>query len=147
MLMVVKRLFAVAVALVGIFLFLKFPDLDIRILGIGAHRNFLFHSAAIVLVFYLLMNRRDSMRLHWLIINCIIAGCGIGIGIHLAADLLQSKAVLFPFVGSLIDGTSLDDRLWLGANSAGCFLISFLTFRRCKQSLSLDDRIRSRNPQ
>jgi len=136
MILTMKRLLSFAAALVGIFAFISFPDLDIRILGIGAHRNFLFHSVAIVLILHLFMMKKDSSKSHWLILNSILVGIGIGMGIHLAIDVFQRKAVLFPFVGSLVDGTSLDDRLWLGANSLGSFLISYWTFLRCKPGLS-----------
>jgi hypothetical protein len=38
-------------------------------------------------------------------------------------------------VGSLVDGTSVDDRLWLGANSIGSLLLSVGIFRKLKPVL------------
>ena len=35
----------------------------------------------------------------------------VGVGVHLVTDLFQTKTVMFPFIGSLVDGTSVDDRL------------------------------------
>jgi hypothetical protein len=38
-------------------------------------------------------------------------GFSLGLGFHLLEDTFQTKAVMFPVINSLVDGTSLDDRL------------------------------------
>ncbi len=96
------------------------PDLDIRLLGIGYHRYFLFHSAFLPIL--LAIYTPKALR-------TLAAGIALGLGCHLFTDLFQYKAVIFPFIGSLVKGTSLDDRLWEGANAAACWLV-FLRLRR-----------------
>jgi len=109
----IRRVLIFAGSLAAAVLFFGFPDLDIRLLGIGAHRNFLFHSALLVIVLYLLAGagRRENARR--VAADVIVAGCGLGIAAHLGVDVFQSKSVVFPFVGTLVRGSSVDDRLWL----------------------------------
>ncbi len=121
---------------IGIALFFRFPDLDITLLGIGAHRNFLFHSFALVAALFLAVRKLDARRGVIVLLKSVVAGCGIGIGLHLFADVFQSHPVKFPFVGSLVDGTSVDDRLWLGTNSIGSLLLSVGIFTNLKQVLN-----------
>ena len=123
---VVRRALILAGTLAAGVLFFGFPDLDIRLLGIGAHRNFLFHSALLVVVLHVLAGARRE-KAGWMLVNVIAAGCGLGIAAHLGVDVFQSKSVVFPFVGTLVRGSSVDDRLWLGVNSA----ISLLLGVRC----------------
>jgi uncharacterized protein YegP (UPF0339 family) len=108
-----------------------FPDLDIRFLGIGMHRFFLFHSAIVPIALTLIvkpMAKKNAAR------NSLLSAfCGaffLGIGFHLFLDGFQSKAVIFPFIGSLVAGTSLDDRLWLFCNSAICIFAAFISYRK-----------------
>ncbi len=131
----VRKILAVVGAAIGFALFLRFPDLDIRLLGIGAHRNFLFHSLLLVAVLFLLVRQLDARKGLAIFVMSVVAGCGIGIGAHLAADVFQSHPVKFPFIGSLIDGTLTDDRLWLGLNALGSALFSLAIFKRLKPSL------------
>lgn len=99
------------------------PDLDIGFLGIGNHRYFLFHSAIglhFLKKFYLFMvydmNKIESPELKKFL---ALSGAfmSYGVALHLLIDCFQPKAVIFPFVGSLIDGTILDDNLWLLTNA------------------------------
>ena len=39
------------------------------------------------------------------------------IGCHLTVDAFQTKAVLFPEIGSLVEGTLVDDNIWLLSNA------------------------------
>lgn len=121
---------------IGIALFIRFPDLDIRLLGIGAHRNFLFHSVLLVAALFFLVRGLDARKGLNLFLMSVVAGCGLGIGAHLLADVFQSHPVKFPFIGSLVGGTSMDDRLWLGLNSLGSALLSLAIFRKLKPSLT-----------
>ena len=107
----------------GAALLFKFPDLDIRLLGIRNHRYFLFHSALIPLIVWLALRRRG------IIAAVVLSAFALGVGAHLVTDLFQTKSIVFPFVGTLVKGTSLDDRLWEGANAAGCGLIAFRGYR------------------
>ena len=55
----------------------------------------------------------------------VVAGSGcFAIGCHLAIDVLQPKSIVFPYFGSLVDGTLVDDNIWLLGNSIYCFKIS-----------------------
>lgn len=132
----VRRILAIVGAAIGFALFIRFPDLDIRLLGIGAHRNFLFHSLLLVAILFLLVRGLDARKGLAVFVMSIVAGCGLGVGAHLFADVFQSHPVKFPFVGSLVDGTSIDDRLWLGLNALGSALFSFAIFKKVKPSLT-----------
>ena len=83
-----------AVVIITFPFFLKFPDVDIRILGIGWHRFFLFHSAAFPLMLYLPVRK---MKMESVIGICISGGSmslSGGVGIHLFSDVPQTKAVM-----------------------------------------------------
>jgi hypothetical protein len=130
---VVRRALVIGGSLAAAVLFFGFPDLDIRLLGIGAHRNFLFHSALITaLLFFLARARREKAG--WLLASVLAAGCGVGIAAHLGVDVFQSKSVVFPFVGTLVRGSSVDDRLWLAANSAISLLLGAASLRRTSRA-------------
>ncbi len=131
-----KTVFILLGLLAGAFLFYKFPDLDISILGLGAHRNFLFHSFFIVLVVFLLSLINKKQSLVSLLINSAVFDVGIGIGFHLFQDGFQSHPVKFPFIGSLVDGTSLDDRIWLFSNSILSFAFSIGIYLRNRKYLA-----------
>ena len=45
------------------------------------------------------------------VLRGLVAGIALGVGAHLCQDLFQSQAVKFPFIGSSVDGTLVDDRL------------------------------------
>ncbi|MGI6037613.1 MAG: hypothetical protein ACOYD6_05235 [Limnochordia bacterium] len=110
------------------------PDLDIRLLGIGKHRYFLFHSALGLVVLRKLYNMwRQSTedknhlwpyRVVHKTAGMALGAYAVGVGVHLAIDVFQPKAVIFPFFGSLVDGTLIDDRLWLLGNSLWAFQIA-----------------------
>ena len=126
------------ISIIGFILSLNFPDLDIRIFGIGMHRFFLFHSAIIPLLLFILAKLIFKLKDYLEVM--IIAFCGsfsLGIGIHLFFDVFQSKAIMFPFIGSLIDDTSLDDRIWLIVNILICLLFSFILYKRIVKLIGL----------
>ncbi len=117
---------AMAVAIVTF----RFPDLDIRLLGIGRHRNFLFHSAIVPLLALLVSRPLRPIGAVGFVMSVLTAGFLAGVGTHLVTDLFQTTAVKFPFIGSLVDGTSVDDRLWEGANAIVCFAAAWSVGRR-----------------
>ena len=49
------------------------------------------------------------------------AGLAFGVGCHLLLDVCQPKAVIFPFFGFLVEGSLVDDNLWLLGNAVWCF--------------------------
>jgi len=113
---------------------LNFPDLDIPLLGIGAHRFFFFHSGLGVW----LLKKVHEAALAWVgdgegtwdvvvrkIVGVALAGLAVGVGIHLILDAFNPKAVIFPFLGSLVDGTPVDDSLWLLGNAVWCFKMAY----------------------
>ena len=51
-----------------------------------------------------------------------------GVGIHLLVDVFQPKSIVFPFFGSLVEGTLVDDNIWLLGNSLWAFRISHEVF-------------------
>jgi RHH-type rel operon transcriptional repressor/antitoxin RelB len=95
---------------VGAAAFYPFPDFDIRLLGIGYHRYFLFHSAILPLLLYAFV--RERMRT-WSgnFLNGILCAFALGICIHLGIDAFQSKSVAFPFAKTLVKGTLLAVKL------------------------------------
>lgn len=117
------KLVKLVLVLIGAALFYPFPDIDIRLLGIGNHRYFFFHSAILPLLLFAFVKRKDSTWI-WNSINGILCAFALGIGIHLIVDVFQSKSVVFPFAKTLIRGTSIDDRLWEGINGVLCFFVS-----------------------
>jgi hypothetical protein len=106
------------------------PDHDITMLGIGHHRYFLYHSAASALILRKLfvayqrrMGRTEGVEptLSDKVAGGLLGSLAVGVGIHLGIDVVQPKAVIFPFFGSLISGTLVDDNVWLLANSLWAF--------------------------
>ena len=108
----------------------RFPDLDIRLLGIGKHRYFLFHSAIVPLIALWVARKLRHISIVGYLTAAFAIGFLAGVGIHLLTDVFQFKAVMFPFIGSLVDGTSIDDRLWEGGNALLCFGSAWKTWRR-----------------
>lgn len=112
----------------------RFPDLDIAHLGIGAHRYFLYHSGIGVWVLKKLHQAarayvgEPSGSLGDLVVRKMMGvalGAGaFGVGVHLLVDTFQPKAVIFHGIGSLVNGTLVDDRVWLLANALWCFQMS-----------------------
>lgn len=122
------KLLFLAALVAGGALFYGFPDLDIRLLGIRNHRYFLFHSAILPLAAWLWLRRARRPFLAALAVAAA-ASFALGVGVHLAADTFQSKSVVFPIVGTLVRGTSLDDRLWEGGNAAICGGLTYVAYR------------------
>ncbi len=108
------------------------PDKDITYLGIGKHRNAVFHSvisAFVARLFLRLMERfcTEAQKHNLLTENDLAvatyclksARCGVALGVaaHLIVDGTAegSKAVLFTD-GSLVSNTLIDDRAWLLVN-------------------------------
>jgi Domain of unknown function (DUF5942) len=94
-------------ALIPCYLGTVFPDLDITLLGIGAHRNPLFHSSLSFFVLLWLVNRQS------VILQVLVLGYGIGLASHLLWDVVYYGNVRW-LPGGLLD------RLWLGANGLAC---------------------------
>ena len=134
----------VPVGLWGLTHGLPFPDTDISLLGIGYHRYFLFHSAlGLVALRYFykqwlqkLDEDKFKNRVAKKVSGALLGSFSIGVGIHLAIDVFQPKSVVFPFFGSLVDGTLVDDNIWLLGNSLWAFKIGHDIF-----SLTLADEL------
>jgi hypothetical protein len=135
----------VPVGLFGLAKGLGFPDLDIPLLGIGYHRFFLFHSALGLVAlryFYREWVEKQAHPDQWLsrvkrkLGGALLGGFAVGVGVHLAIDVFQPKAVVFPFFGSLVDATLIDDNIWLIGNSLWAFKIAHDVF-----ALSLADEL------
>jgi len=118
---------------------LSLPDADIALLGIGRHRFFAFHSALLVWGMEQLYRRYLQAMAQakvgdggtgrspgWLqkALGIGLGAAAIGVGLHLTIDVFQPKSIVFPFFGSLIDGTLVDDGLWLLGNALWCFRIA-----------------------
>ncbi len=126
----IRTVILLLLLIAGIVVFFKFPDLDISLLGIGKHRHFLFHSAFFPAAVYLLIGSIFKRTIVITISMAISMAFAFAIGIHLLTDLFQFKAIYFPIIGNLVYGTSLDDKIWLGANVLGCMRVSFLSYRK-----------------
>ena len=107
-----------------------FPDEDISLLGIGNHRFFLFHSGVAVWMMRKVYEAQlartgNSSLLRDKVVNKIVGvaagSAAFGVGCHLFVDIFQPKSIVFPFLGSLVPGTLVDDDLWLLANGLWCF--------------------------
>lgn len=126
------------VGLFGLIEGLHAPDLDISLLGIGNHRYFLFHSAISLMIlryFYRRWQQESSQglleRFGQKVAGVALGTYAFGVGIHLALDVVQPKSVVFPFFGSPVDGTLIDDRIWFLGNSLWAFKISHDVFALC----------------
>jgi Domain of unknown function (DUF5942) len=104
-------------ALIPCYLGTVFPDLDITLLGIGAHRNPLFHSSLSFFVLLWLVNRQS------VILQALVLGYGIGLASHLLWDVVFYGNVRW-LPGGLLD------RLWLSANSVACLVPLMVKSRR-----------------
>ena len=116
------------------------PDLDIRLLGLGWHRYFLSHSAIGAYLgkrFYEsyrdISGGKQDKNINKIVGTFVAAGA-FGLGVHLLADgslglLDGEKAVVWgiPGIGkvdTLIEGTMIDDNLYLLGNSMWAFKIA-----------------------
>lgn len=132
---IMKASVIIPAGLMSFFRGLRAADADIRILGIGRHRFFLFHSALGVVVlryFYRLWREHEQedsqpnllKRSITKVAGGALSAYALGVGVHLAIDVVQPKAVIFPFFGSLVKGTLIDDNIWLLGNSLWAFKIA-----------------------
>jgi hypothetical protein len=104
-------------ALIPCYLGTVFPDVDITLLGIGAHRNPLFHSSLSFFVLLWLVNCQHVL------LQAVVLGYGIGLASHLFWDVIDYGNVQW-LPGGMVD------RLWLGANGVACLIPLLLTSRR-----------------
>ena len=95
------------VALIPCYLGTVFPDLDIKLLGIGGHRNPLFHSSLSFFGLALLVGPRAGF------LAAMLVGYGVGLASHLWWDAIYYGDVRW------LPGRTLD-RLWLGAHGLLC---------------------------
>lgn len=100
------------ISLIPCYLGTVYSDLDIRLLGIGSHRNPLFHSGLLFFIMVFFMRLFNSILL-----GTIIAAFGVGLGSHLIWDIFDHADVRW------IPGGTLD-RLWLGLNGALCLILA-----------------------
>ena len=119
---------------VACFLFYRFPDYDIRILGAGYQRYFAFRSAAVPLLFLIFLHGKRSLTELSFILMSVALGAGLAFGFHLLIDSFEYEDVIFPLVGSLIDGTFVDDRLWLIGNSVVSFVSAYVFYFRLRKA-------------
>jgi hypothetical protein len=96
-------------AVIPCYLGTVFPDLDITLLGIGAHRNPVFHSSASFLTLWGLVYRRS------VVLQTLVLGYGVGLASHLWWDVLDYGDVRWLRGGAL-------GRLWLSVNGVICLL-------------------------
>jgi Domain of unknown function (DUF5942) len=104
------------VALIPCYLGTVFPDLDITLLGIGAHRNPLFHSSLSFLLLWWLVRRQN------VILQAVVLGYAVGLASHLWWDVVDYGDVRWLPGG-------MADRLWLGANGLACLVPLMLRSR------------------
>ena len=102
-------LFFFGLALLPCYAGTAFPDLDIRLLGIGGHRNPLFHSCLSYVALWAIVG-----RWHWLP-HVLVIGYGIGVGSHLLWDTWDYGDVRW-----IKGGTA--DRIWLALNGLACLI-------------------------
>lgn len=121
---------SIILSISGFIVFFNFPDLDITIFGIGWHRFFLFHSCIIPYLLFLTVARIARSDVLSIILYSLCGSFCFAVGIHLFTDLFQSAKIYFPIIGSLLKGTSLDDRLWILVNLILCFIIGSMLYVR-----------------
>ncbi len=119
----IKNIGFIITSIFSFLLFWGFPDLDISLLGIGWHRNFLFHSIIIPFILYkTFFSKKETFTSY--LMNGVIFGSALSIGIHLIIDVFQPKSVHFIIVSTLIRRTLIDDNIWLGLNGVSGLVIA-----------------------
>ena len=98
-------------ALIPCYLGTVFSDLDIRLCGIGCHRNPLFHSSLSFVILLWLFRRQGKF------LQTLAVGFGIGLASHLLWDVVDYGDVRWLPGGSL-------DRVWLGTNGLLCLVLA-----------------------
>jgi hypothetical protein len=121
-------IYVISITIIGLILFFRFPDLDISILGIGLHRYFLFHSAIFPIIVFIITGFFKKPQFILIILKSFCGAFSTAIGVHLFTDIWQNTAVYFPFIGTLVKGTSIDDRIWIIVNMIVCFVLAFLSY-------------------
>jgi hypothetical protein len=129
---------ALAVALPVLYLGSALPDWDIRLLGIGAHRNPLFHSAA---AYFCLAYVCRWIGLERAVHNAggirltmaAQVGFALGLSSHLVLDILQYGDVRW------LSGSTLD-KAWLGGNAVLLGLVAWYPQRVHHRTLGLRSR-------
>jgi Domain of unknown function (DUF5942) len=104
-------------ALIPCYLGTVFPDLDITLLGIGAHRNPLFHSSLSFFALWWLVKRQS------VILQAAVFGYGVGLASHLLWDTLFYGDVRW-LPGGMVD------RLWLAGNGLACLVLLMIKSQR-----------------
>ena len=99
-----------ALAVIPCYLGTVFADLDITLLGIGGHRNPLFHSSLSWWILWVCVREKKAF---WRI---LVIGYGVGLASHLWWDVLYYGDVRWLPGGVL-------DRMWLGAHGLLCLTI------------------------
>lgn len=89
-----------------------FSDLDISLLGIGGHRNPIFHSGVLFFILLVLIKKSNLYPL-----AAVVSAFGVGLGSHLIWDLFDQADVRWLPGGTL-------DALWLGVNGVLCLLLA-----------------------
>ncbi len=98
-----------SLALIPCYLGTVFPDLDIKLCGIGCHRNPLFHSSLSFVILLWVVGRQGKF------LQTLVIGYGVGLASHLWWDVFDYGDVRWISGGSL-------DRLWLIINGFLCFI-------------------------
>ena len=98
-------------AFVPCYLGTVFPDRDITLLGIGGHRNPLFHSSLSFFLLWVCVRRNNA------VLHTLVAGYGIGLASHLWWDVLYYGNVRW-LPGDVIG------RVWLGVHGFLCLIAS-----------------------
>jgi len=107
-----RLLLLFVVSLLPCYLGTVVPDLDIRLLGIGEHRNPLFHSGIAFFVMLALLRRVRTVP-----VMVPISAFGVGVASHLFWDIFDHADVRW------IPGGTLD-RLWLALNALLCLALA-----------------------
>jgi len=115
----IRIIFMFFVSLIPCYVGTVFSDLDITLLGIGGHRNPIFHSGLLFFLILFVARRFKSVFL-----SLIVSGFGVGLCSHLVWDLFDQADVRW------IPG-GIFDSIWLGLNGILClaFAIVFLSHR------------------
>ncbi len=108
----IRLVFMFFISLIPCYFGTVFPDLDITLIGIGGHRNPIFHSGLLFFLILFVAKRFKSVFL-----TLIIAGFGVGLGSHLIWDLFDQADVRW------ISGGFLDS-FWLGFNGLFCLIFA-----------------------
>jgi hypothetical protein len=133
---VLAKAVAVGSGIKGINMGKGFPDIDIKLFGIGGHRHWTTHSALTSFALYKTVKWYEKTiegsmgsGIKRKVLKYVAAPClaafSLANAAHLFADMLGAKDVVGWPVGLLLSNSRIKDKVWLGGNAVICLVLTW----------------------